>query len=136
MAGLSRLGCRLSCRRAGGRISRPSMRIGFSIAWRKAIPFGRTLSTNRNFMCLSRHEVHCVLVEESPPLPVKLPVLASRRIGCCIQYTLNDYEREGLEHNVPPLAERIETFRLLSDFLGKEAVIWRFGPLLQTDTCR
>ena len=87
-------------------------------------------------MCLSRHEVHCVLVEESPPLPVKLPVLASRRIGCCIQYTLNDYEREGLEPNVPPLAERIETFRLLSDFLGKEAVIWRFGPLLQTDTCR
>ena len=64
------------------------------------------------------------------PLTGKLPVLASKRIGCYVQYTLNDYEREGLEPNVPPLAERIETFRLLSDCLGKEAVIWRFDPLL------
>lgn len=67
------------------------------------------------------------------PLAGKLPVLASKRIGCYIQYTLNDYEKEGLEPNVPPLAERIETFRLLSDRLGKEAVIWRFDPLLLTE---
>lgn len=38
------------------------------------------------------------------PLAGKLPVLASKRIGCYIQYTLNDYEKEGLEPNVPPLA--------------------------------
>lgn len=67
------------------------------------------------------------------PLTGKLPILASKRIGCYIQYTLNDYEREGLEPNVPPLAERIETFRLLSERLGKKAVIWRFDPLLLTE---
>lgn len=66
-------------------------------------------------------------------------------IGCYIQYTLNDYEghtpqlspypsKEGtLEKNVPPLKERVDTFKRLVDRLGKERVIWRFDPLLLTD---
>jgi len=50
------------------------------------------------------------------------------------QFSLNDYEKEGYEGNVPPLASRIETFKLLSDKIGKDKVIWRFDPLLLTDT--
>ena len=46
------------------------------------------------------------------------------------QFTLNDYEREGLEPNVAPLDERIDTFRELADRIGKERVIWRFDPLM------
>ena len=46
------------------------------------------------------------------------------------QFTLNDYVSEGLEPNVPPVAERIDTFRRLADRIGKERVIWRFDPLL------
>jgi hypothetical protein len=46
------------------------------------------------------------------------------------QFTLNDYEVEGLEPGVPPLTERIETFKELSGRIGKEKVIWRFDPLL------
>lgn len=46
------------------------------------------------------------------------------------QFTLNDYVTEGLEPNVPPVAERIDTFRRLSRRIGKERVIWRFDPLL------
>lgn len=46
------------------------------------------------------------------------------------QFTLNDYEEEGLEPHVPPLDERIETFRYLSNRLGKDRVIWRFDPLI------
>ena len=46
------------------------------------------------------------------------------------QFTLNDYEREGMEPNVPPIAERIETFRRLAERIGKERVIWRFDPLM------
>ncbi len=49
------------------------------------------------------------------------------------QFTLNDYEREGLEPNVAPLEERIDTFRELADRIGKERVIWRFDPLMLTD---
>jgi DNA repair photolyase len=49
------------------------------------------------------------------------------------QFTLNDYENEDLEPNVPLLNKRLETFKELSKIIGKEKVIWRFDPLLLTD---
>ena len=67
------------------------------------------------------------------PLLRYLPVLKQRGIGCYIQYSLNDYEEEGLEKNVPPLKQRIETFKQLTNALGKGHVIWRFDPLVLTD---
>ena len=67
------------------------------------------------------------------PLFPHLDYLRDRNIGCYIQYTLNDYEKEGLERGVPKLSERIDTFKQLVDKLGKGRVIWRFDPLLLTD---
>ena len=67
------------------------------------------------------------------PLLQHLDYLKERNIGCYIQYTLNDYEKEGLERGVPILSERVDTFKLLVDKLGKGRVIWRFDPLLLTD---
>lgn len=67
------------------------------------------------------------------PLLKHLDYLTERKIGCYIQYTLNDYEREGLEKGVPPLEQRIETFKMLVDKLGKGHVIWRFDPMILTD---
>ncbi len=67
------------------------------------------------------------------PLLPYLSTLKERGIGCYIQYTLNDYEADGLEPNVPPLAQRIDTLRRLVDALGMGAVIWRFDPLILTD---
>lgn len=58
--------------------------------------------------------------------------LKKRGIHCYIQYSLNDYENDGLEKNVRPLAERIETFKLLVDAFGKGSVVWRFDPLVLT----
>ena len=49
------------------------------------------------------------------------------------QFTLNDYMAEGMEPNVPPVAERIDTFKRLADRIGKERVIWRFDPLMLTE---
>lgn len=46
------------------------------------------------------------------------------------QFTLNDYEKELFELNVPPLADRIKTFRKLSDSIGRDRVIWRFDPIM------
>ena len=68
------------------------------------------------------------------PLLNHLDELEARNIGCYIQYTLNDYEAEGLEKGVPPLAFRIDTFKKLVDRLGKGRVIWRFDPMILTDT--
>ena len=62
-----------------------------------------------------------------------LHCLRKQEIGCYIQYTLNDYEQEGLEQGVPKLDERIDTFKRLVDKLGKGRVIWRFDPLMLTD---
>lgn len=66
------------------------------------------------------------------PLLEYLHVLEEQKIKCYIQFTLNDYEHEKLER-VPPLAHRIETFKLLVDKLGKGSVIWRFDPMILTD---
>ena len=66
------------------------------------------------------------------PLLPYLHLLKERNIKCYIQYTLNDYEQEKLE-KVPPLTDRIETFKLLVDQLGKGSVIWRFDPMILTD---
>lgn len=67
------------------------------------------------------------------PLLNHLSYLKERNINCYIQYSLNDYEAEGLEKGVPPLQERVDTFKRLVDVLGKGGVIWRFDPLMLTD---
>ncbi len=63
--------------------------------------------------------------------------LEDKGIGCYVQFTLNDYVKEGLEKGVPELAERIDTFRRLSERLRKDdrpnGVIWRFDPMILTD---
>lgn len=63
-----------------------------------------------------------------------LPELEERKIKCYIQFTLNDYEQEQLEKGVYRLENRIEIFKRLSEMLGRKAVIWRFDPLLLTQT--
>lgn len=63
-----------------------------------------------------------------------LDYLKERNIGCYVQFSLNDYESEGLEKGVKPLEHRIETFKMLVNRLGKGAVVWRFDPLILTDT--
>jgi Domain of unknown function (DUF1848) len=45
-------------------------------------------------------------------------------------FTLNDYTAEGLEPGVPPLEDRISTFRALSRMTGRARVVWRCDPLL------
>jgi len=67
------------------------------------------------------------------PLLTYLSRLKERGIGCYIQYTLNDYEEEGLEPNVPPLSQRMDAFRCAVEDLGRGAVVWRFDPLILTD---
>lgn len=66
------------------------------------------------------------------PLIPYLKVLDELGIHYYFQYTLNDYEKELLEPNVPALEKRINTFRELSELIGKEKVIWRFDPMIVT----
>ena len=72
--------------------------------------------------------------KDPSPLLNHLDELKERGIGCYIQYTLNDYVKEGLEKGVKSLEYRIDTFKRLVDKLGFGSVIWRFDPLMLTDT--
>ena len=47
------------------------------------------------------------------------------------QFTLNDYVHEGLEPNVPPVAERIDTFKRFTDRIGKERSIMYLLDILR-----
>jgi hypothetical protein len=67
------------------------------------------------------------------PILPHLVELDRRGIGYYFQFTLNDYEAEGLEPGVPPLSDRIATFRELARAIGKERVVWRYDPLLLAD---
>ncbi len=51
-----------------------------------------------------------------------------------VLFTLNDYEREALEPGVPPLEQRVSTFLELAHRIGPERVVWRFDPLVLSDT--
>ncbi|MBD5418353.1 MAG: DUF1848 domain-containing protein [Desulfovibrio sp.] len=67
--------------------------------------------------------------DPSPLLPY-LAEIEARGYAFYFQYTLNDYEREGLEPHVPSLDRRIATFQELSGRFGKHRVIWRHDPIL------
>jgi DNA repair photolyase len=70
------------------------------------------------------------------PVPIMghLDEIDKKKIGYYFQYTLTDYSDEGLEANMPSLENRITIFKTLSDMIGPEKVIWRFDPLVLTDT--
>lgn len=91
---------------------------------------------NRREQYVSFQRCRVVVFWTKNPAPL-LPFLAdldNRGIHYYFQYTLNDYETEGVEPGVPPLSERVETMRLLSERVGAERVVWRFDPLLLTPT--
>ena len=89
---------------------------------------------NQQPMYVSFEKTKAIVFWTKNPEPMLkyLPELDNRGIHYYFQYTLNDYEPEGFEPNVKPLAERIETFKRLSNAIGKERVIWRFDPLILT----
>lgn len=67
------------------------------------------------------------------PLLPYLPKLKERGIGFYVQFTLNDYEKEGLEPIVPNLTDRMDTFKQIVDRYGIGHAVWRFDPLILTD---
>lgn len=68
----------------------------------------------------------------APILPY-LRILDEMNINYYFQFTLNNYDSESYEPNLPALEKRIATFHKLSETIGKGKVIWRFDPILITD---
>lgn len=93
---------------------------------------------NRKCQYVSFEKTRAIVFWSKNPKPMLkyLDNLQKRNLAFYFQYTINDYEKEGLEPNVPPLEDRIETFVKLSQRLGKERVIWRFDPLVLAENIR
>lgn len=87
---------------------------------------------NRRPSYVSFRDVKAVVFWTKNPAPFlqHLDELDARGLHYYFQYTLNDYEREGFEPNVPAHEKRIETFRRLSERIGPDRVVWRFDPII------
>ena len=92
-------------------------------------PFNR----RPQYISFKKARVIVFWTKNAKPIMNRLKELDEMNIDYYFQYTLNDYEKEGLEGNIPKLEDRIETFKKLSNMLGKERVIWRFDPLILTE---
>lgn len=90
---------------------------------------------NQKVQYVSFYETKVIVFWSKNPKPIipYLKELDKRDIKYYFQFTLNDYEKENLEPNVPKLENRIEIFKNLSNLIGKEKVIWRFDPLILSD---
>jgi hypothetical protein len=81
-----------------------------------------------------RHTRGVIFWSKNPaPMLPYLPEVDALGINYYFQFTLNDYEADGLEPGLPMLAERIDIFRRLAERIGPERVIWRFDPLVLSD---
>ena len=89
---------------------------------------------NQKPMYISFKNCKVVVFWTKNPKPILpyLHELDKRGIHYYFQVTLNDYAQEGFEPNVASVNSRIETFKELSQMIGKERVIWRFDPLIVT----
>lgn len=92
---------------------------------------------NQERYCVSFTDTRLIVFWSKNPKPILERLDEMESLGFrqyYFQFTLNDYDVERLEPNVPAVSERLETFRALSKRIGKERVIWRFDPLVLTDT--
>ncbi len=98
------------------------LRAGFT-SWRN--PF----NGRESFVAFARARAIVFWTKNGRPLLDRLAAFApwSFYVTC----TVNDYEAEGLEPGVPPLAGRLATFVELARQLGRARVVWRFDPLLR-----
>ena len=85
-----------------------------------------------SYVSFAKCKVVVFWTKNPEPIIPFLPELDKRGIHYYFQVTLNDYVREGFEPNVPPVEERVATFKKLAEKIGKERVIWRFDPLIVT----
>lgn len=99
------------------------LRAGY-LLWRN--PFNQ----HAQYVSFARARVVVFWSKNPSPLLSFLPHILAEGRACCLHFTLNDYEAEGWEPHLPPLVERIDTFRRLAQLLGADKLIWRFDPLL------
>ena len=106
----------------------------FMDCFRKGYLFWKNPFNNKKSVISFKKLSLIVFWSKNPaPLLTYLDEIKESGIDYYFNFTLNDYEKEGFEHNLPSLNKRIDTFIQLSEKIGKANVIWRFDPIAITD---
>lgn len=81
---------------------------------------------------LSPSVIDCIVFWTKDPTQIieKLDLLSEYKYY--FQVTINAYDK-SIERNVPSKIQVIESFKKLSDKIGKEKTIWRYDPIILTD---
>ncbi len=90
---------------------------------------------NRKFQYISFQKARLIVFWSKNPQPLinklnQIETITSKPLHYYFQFTLNNYEQEQFEPNIPPLSQRLTTFKKLAEKIGSEKVIWRYDPLL------
>ena len=73
--------------------------------------------------------VDCIVFWTKNPAPLLNKLDHLKNYKYYFQFTLNPYD-DDIEQNIPLLSKRIETFKKLSDKIGRGKVIWRYDPIV------
>ncbi|MBN2753306.1 MAG: DUF1848 domain-containing protein [Candidatus Goldbacteria bacterium] len=87
-------------------------------------------SGKKEYISFANTRLFVFWTKNPEPFMPYLEELEKTGINYYFLYTLNDYEKEGLEPDIPQLSKRIKTFIKLSKMLGEKRVFWRFDPLI------
>lgn len=90
-------------------------------------------ATQNAIVSFERTRVFVFWTKNAKPMFPYLSTVEEHNFNYYFQFTLNNYEDDGLEPHLPSLASRIQTFKELSIRLGSHRVVWRFDPLILTD---
>lgn len=84
-----------------------------------------------SYVSLKPEDVAVIVFWSKNPKPLisYLDEIDQRGFRYYFQFTLNDYPQD-LEPRLPPVSERLETFKRLSDRLDNLRVIWRYDPVI------
>lgn len=77
--------------------------------------------------------IDCIVFWSKNPKPMLPHLDLLKDFMYYFQFTVNPYDIR-LEQNVPTKSSIIDTFKELSDEIGPERVIWRYDPIILTDT--
>lgn len=82
---------------------------------------------------LSPEVIDCIVFWSKNPRPMLSRLDELKNYMYYFQFTINPYDKE-LETGVPRKKGGINTFKELSDAIGPQRVIWRYDPILLTQT--
>lgn len=81
---------------------------------------------------LSPDVVDCIVFWSKNPRPILSQLAKLEKYPYYFHYTINAYGTD-LEASLPPLSERVQTFRSLAEMIGPDRIIWRYDPIIVND---